>query len=87
LPLGVFWYFHMGIFVWLKGLWSVLVFSRFVFNFFYQKAIGACFIRPNKWVASALFRWCLWHHPVVKSSHPLSFWMCSHVLFYIVWRV
>jgi len=50
LPLEVFWYFHIGIFVWLKGLWSVLVFSRFVFNFFIKKLLArVSYVQASEW--------------------------------------
>jgi hypothetical protein len=51
LHLGVFWYFHMGIFFNKEGHGGVFGIFTFCFKFFNKKSVGVCFTHASQWVA------------------------------------
>jgi len=86
--LGVFMYFHDGFFFMThRFMKDIMVFLIWKNIYLFEKIIGACREQANKQVSSAVFRWHLQCHLVVKPVHPPYTWVQCCVFFFMRWHV
>ena len=77
---GVFWYFHIGLFVISRIMRGFFSNFKFIFNIKFWKAGGVCFPCINALVASVLFQRRVWCHCLFENDLSSCHWKRRHVM-------